>query len=242
MPLPGVRCASATQDELQIAGPYIARYLPEEAPAGCLRVADPDSRRATGWPPATCSAERRGGHLEIVDRIKDIYKNNRGQTIAPRVVESLFDSVPGIKRTFLAGDGRSYNTLLIVPDDEDEVLRSLTGERARHEYFQHIVTTANPDLAAFERVVNFAVLDRDFSADQGELTPKGSYRRKVIETQLRRGDRRAVPVQRRGVLRVGGYEGARSRAGSSATWACSRTPSASDRRGLVNRTRRAPAA
>ena len=39
---------------------------------------------------------------------------------------------------------------------------------------------ANHDLAPYERVVNFAVLDRDFDIERGELTPKGSFRRKAI--------------------------------------------------------------
>ncbi len=183
VPLPGVKVRFGDEGELQIAGCYIARYLPEEAPTGCLAVADQDSDDfwlATG----DLFRETGNGHLEIVDRIKDIYKNNRGQTIAPRVVESVFEQVPGIKRTFLAGDGRSYNTLLIVPDDQDDVLQTLTREEDRREYFQQIISTANPVLTAYERVVNFAVLDRDFSADQGELTAKGSYRRKVIETNF----------------------------------------------------------
>ncbi|MCB1183081.1 AMP-binding protein, partial [bacterium] len=180
VPLPGVKVRFGDQDELQIAGVYIARYLPEEAPGGCLRVDAPESDDfwlATG----DVFRRTRGDHLEIVDRIKDIYKNNKGQTIAPRQIESLFDLVPGIRRTFLAGDGRSYNTLLIVPDESDEVLRSLTDAESRREYFEQIVTLANPGLAAYERVVNFTILDRDFSADHGELTAKGSYKRKVIE-------------------------------------------------------------
>ena len=183
LPLPGVKTRFADQGELQIAGCYIARYLPEEAPAGCLAVEEQDSDDfwlATG----DLFRKTEDGHLEIVDRIKDIYKNNRGQTIAPRVVESMFEQVPGIKRTFLAGDGRSYNTLLIVPDDQDDVLQSLTSDKDRREYFQQIISTANPVLAAYERVVNFAVLQRDFSTDKGELTPKGSYRRKVIEANF----------------------------------------------------------
>lgn len=180
IPLPGVKVRFGDQSELQIAGVYIARYLPEDAPAGCLRVEEQDSDDfwlATG----DLFRKTRGDHLEIVDRIKDIYKNNRGQTIAPRVVESLFDMVPGIKRTFLAGDGRSYNTLLIVPDYEDEVLRALPDEDSQREYFEQIVTLANPGLAAYERVVNFAILPRDFDADKDELTAKGSYKRKIIE-------------------------------------------------------------
>lgn len=180
VPLPGVRVRFSDEGELQIAGPYVARYLPEPAPAGSLRVPEADSD--DHWL-ATGDLFRRtpDGYLEIVDRIKDIYKNDRGQTVAPHVVESQFETVPGIVRTFLVGDGRSYNTLLIVPDEDSDVLRSLALPQSRREYFDRIVTTANSGLAPFERVVDFAVLERDFSVAHGELTPKGSMRRKVIE-------------------------------------------------------------
>lgn len=180
VPLPGVRVRFGDDGELQIAGPYVARYLPEDAPAGCLRVPEPDSDDhwlATG----DLFRQSADGFLEIVDRIKDIYKNNRGQTVAPHLVESQFEAVPGIARTFLVGDGRDYNTLLIVPDESSDVLRSLALPQARREYFDRIVTTANSGLAPCERVVDFAILERDFSEARDELTPKGSLRRKVIE-------------------------------------------------------------
>ena len=50
-------------------------------------------------------------------------------------------------------------------------------------------------MAPYERVVNFAVLEREFDAERGELTPKGSFHRKNIEKnfatvigELYRGD------------------------------------------------------
>jgi predicted GNAT family acetyltransferase len=43
---------------------------------------------------------------------------------------------------------------------------------------------ANTDVAPYERVINFTLLDRDFSVDKGELTPKGSFNRKAIETNF----------------------------------------------------------
>ncbi|MCP4572329.1 MAG: AMP-binding protein [bacterium] len=180
IPLPGTKVRFADEGELQIAGQYIARYLPEDGASGDLRVDEPasdDFWLATG----DIFRHTRGEHLEIVDRVKDIYKNNRGQTIAPRKVESLFTGVPGLKNTFLAGDGRGYNTLLIVPDETDPVLVEQSDDEARREYFERIVTAANPGLASYERVVDFAILERDFHIDHGELTPKGSFRRKVIE-------------------------------------------------------------
>ncbi|HEX05401.1 MAG TPA: GNAT family N-acetyltransferase, partial [Bacteroidetes bacterium] len=125
--------------------------------------------------------ELKHGHLTIVDRIKDIYKNNRGQTVAPLRVERKFATVPGIKRTFLVGDHRSYNVLLIVPDLDDPVLSAAPDEESRRDYFRQIVTSANQDLAPYERVVNYSLLDRDFSIDEDELTSKGTMRRKTIE-------------------------------------------------------------
>ncbi len=174
--LPGIRIRFGAQGELEIAGPYVARYL-DETETEVIPAQDPqeDYWLATG----DLFKEHASGHLEIVDRIKDIYKNNRGQTVAPRRVEQKFDSVPGIQRVFLVGDRRESNVLLIVPDLKDKVLQAPEGNA--QEYFHQIVAAANADLAPYERVVSFAVLDRDFQIDRGELTPKGSYRRKTIE-------------------------------------------------------------
>jgi len=173
-PLPGVNVRLTEQGEMQISGPYIASYLDQENRPG------DGSWLSTG----DLFERHENGHLEIVDRIKDIYKNSRGQTIAPRRVEQRYVEVPGIKRVFLVGDHRADNVLLIVPEPEDPVLRGDPAGKEARDYFHRIVTAANRDLSSFERVVNFAVLDRDFSEDLGELTPKGSFRRKTIETNF----------------------------------------------------------
>ena len=177
IPLPGMRIRFGAQGELQIAGPYVARYLDEGDPPGSLPRLDPDEDHwiATG----DLFKEHAGGYLEIVDRIKDIYKNSRGQTIAPQRVEQRFASVPGIRRTFLAGDHRDYNVLLIVLNRDDPVLATRTDDEV-HEYLGQIVASVNEGLAPYERVVRFAVLDRDFDLARGELTEKGSLRRKII--------------------------------------------------------------
>ncbi|HXK61392.1 MAG TPA: AMP-binding protein, partial [Acidobacteriota bacterium] len=186
IPLPGVRTRLSPQGELMISGPYIARYLDEDE----NKEDDEDQESSTPttgdgdeyWLPTGDLFELRpNGHFEIVDRIKDIYKNAKGQTIAPRRIEQRFTDIPGIKRTFLVGDGRAYNVLLIVPDQLDPVIRGSAGEEQVREYFRAIVTAVNDDVAPYERVVNFAILDRDFDVERGELTAKGSYRRKVIE-------------------------------------------------------------
>lgn len=170
-PLPGMKVRLTEEGELEIAGAYVARYLDSDTADG-----------EEAWiPTGDIFRQRPSGHYEIIDRVKDIYKNSRGRTVAPRRVEQKFDGVPGIKRVFLAGDGRDDNVLLIVPDAVDPVLGGQPESEAAREYFERIVAAANEDLASYERVVNFTVLKRDLELDLGELTPKGSYRRKVIE-------------------------------------------------------------
>jgi long-chain acyl-CoA synthetase len=180
LPLPGIRLRLGPGNELQASGHYVAPYLEDKKPGEVIPY--PENSETDYWL-RTGDIFRRlsNGYYQIIDRIKDIYKNNRGQTIAPRKVEDKFVDVPGIKRTFLVGDGRPTNTLFIVPDRRDTVLAAALAEDNGREYYRRIVSAANADLAPYERVVNFAVLDRDFDAAWGEVTAKGSYNRKRIE-------------------------------------------------------------
>jgi long-chain acyl-CoA synthetase len=43
------------------------------------------------------------------------------------------------------------------------------------------VAEANSNLAPFETIKNFAILDHDFTVENGELTPSLKVKRKVIE-------------------------------------------------------------
>jgi long-chain acyl-CoA synthetase len=181
LPLPGIDTHLTDEGELQISGEYVASYLDPDGAPGSVTVVGPDDDHwlATG----DLFHRHANGYYEIVDRIKDIYKNSRGQTVAPQRVEQRFTGVPGIRRTFLAGDHRDYNVLLIVPDRDAPLLASRNEDEAQ-DYFAQIVASANAGLAPYERVVNFALLDRDFDVEHGELTPKGSYRRKSIEANF----------------------------------------------------------
>jgi len=180
LPLPGLKARLGPAGELLVSGHYVARYLEDKGPGDRIPYPPGDPERDYWLATGDVFERDAKGYYQIVDRIKDIYKNNRGQTIAPRKVEDKFSGVPGIKRTFLVGDGRPYNVLFIVPDYSDPVLtRGLGPENAR-EYYRRIVTAANEGLAPYERVINFDVLARDFSSERGELTTKSSYNRKRI--------------------------------------------------------------
>jgi len=176
VPLPGIEAELADDGELVIRGPYVMMgYLddPEGRPSfdedGWFHTGDLMEQDATG-------------QFHMVDRKKEIYKNVKGQTIAPQKVENLFRDFESVARIFLVGDHRPYNTALIYPNFgfEEVDLESL-DPRNRKAHFRSLVVSANAFLAPFERIVDFAVIDRDFDRELEELTPKGTYRRKIIE-------------------------------------------------------------
>lgn len=195
LPLPGIEVALAADGEMLIRGPYVMTgYLdpPDGAP----------SFDADGWLHTGDLMERDElGHFRIVDRKKEIYKNVQGQTVAPQKIENLFRDFDSVGRIFLVGDHRPYNTALIYPNPAfGEADLAALGPDERKAHFRSLVVSANSFLAPFERIVDFAVIDRDFDAALGELTPKGSYRRKTVERNFAELIR---PLYRRATLEVG---------------------------------------
>ncbi len=177
-PLPGMMTRITADGELELKSHYLARYLEDAGPDDHIPFPHQDDY----WlPTGDIFKIAPNGHHQIIDRVKDIYKNSKGQTVAPGAVEKKYVGVPGIKRTFLVGDGKPYNVLLIVPDLEDPIFVQPNEKFNATEYFHQIVMSANRDLAPYERVVNFSVVNRDFSEAHGELTAKGSFKRKVLE-------------------------------------------------------------
>ncbi len=176
VPLPGIEVRLGDDGELLIRGPYVMLgYLdpPDNEP----------SFDADGWlHSGDLMRLDEKGHLRIVDRKKEIYKNVKGQTVAPQRIENLFREFESVGRAFLVGDHREYNTLLIYPNPNYKQLdfAALSGQEAK-DHFSSLVVSVNQFVAPFERIVDFAVIERDLSADQGELTPKGTPRRKVVE-------------------------------------------------------------
>ncbi len=141
-PLPGIDLVLDAQGEMSIGGPYVADYLDPDA-EGLVCLPRPEASPKTWLRTGDLFRELENGQLQIVDRIKDIYKNDRGQTIAPRKIERILEETAGVRRAFLVGDHRSWNVLLIVPDREDAVLAQLGTPDREREYFQRIIAAAN---------------------------------------------------------------------------------------------------
>jgi len=177
-PLPGIACRLADDGELLIRGPYVT--------IGYYGLPETENPFTDGWlPTGDIMRMDKDGFFEIIDRKKEIYKNIRGETIAPQKIENLFRDFESVAQVFVVGDHKPYNTVLIFPNEltEQSFLSRMTPEE-KESYFASVVVTINKFLAPFERIVDFRLIDRPFLAEKGELTPKSTYKRKVIETNF----------------------------------------------------------
>ncbi|MBK7499922.1 MAG: GNAT family N-acetyltransferase [Ignavibacteriales bacterium] len=173
--LPGIEIRLGDDGEILIRGPYVMQNYYDQK--------FEETFDAEGWL-ATGDVMRmdKDGFIEIIDRKKEIYKNVKGETIAPQKIENLFRDFEFVKQVFLAGDHRPFNTVLIFPDLESEhsPLKNM-DEQQRQEYFSTVIVSVNNFLAPFERILDFRIITRAFDDANGELTPKGTYKRRVIE-------------------------------------------------------------
>jgi len=67
--------------------------------------------------------------------------------------------------------------------DLEQALSRVVARPAFQDAVRRAVGQGNANLAQVERVRRFAILDRDFSAEHGELTPTLKLKRKAIETR-----------------------------------------------------------
>ncbi len=173
--LPGIEIKLAKDGEILIRGPYVM--------IGYFGEKEEDTFLPGHWlPTGDIMQMDENDFIKIIDRKKEIYKNIKGETIAPQKIENYFRDFDTVKQVFLAGDHRPFNTVLIYPNFEDEnsLLRNMNGQEM-HEYFSSAIVTVNKFLAPYERIVDFKIIGRPFSDNKGELTPKGTYKRRSIE-------------------------------------------------------------
>ena len=133
------------------------------------------------------------GFLVITDRKKDLIKTSGGKYVAPQPIENALRESRFVQSAVVLGDRRKFCIALVVP--RYEALESWASERhlsfpARHdlltsvpvrELFESELARVNTGKAPYETIKKFALLDRDFTLADGELTPTLKVKRRVIE-------------------------------------------------------------
>ena len=133
------------------------------------------------------------GFLRITDRKKHLFKTSAGKYIAPTPIENLFLSSKYIDQFVLIGDRRMYLSALIVPDfealkeyaDSHKIAYSRAEDLSDNKVIRNLIEIElgkiQRNLANYEKVRKFTLLERPFSLETGEITPSLKIKRKVVE-------------------------------------------------------------
>jgi long-chain acyl-CoA synthetase len=172
--LPEIEIRLAQDGELQVRTPCIFKgYYRDEA--ATRSVLSEDGWFATG-DIAEVDSE---GYVYITGRKKEVIVSSSGKKVYPARIESLFKTEPIISQVLLIGDKQPYVTALVTLNTAQ--LDSLNGTELA-QAVQDVIARVNKQLADFERIRRFKVLDREFSIEHGELTPTMKIRRsRVLE-------------------------------------------------------------
>jgi long-chain acyl-CoA synthetase len=114
------------------------------------------------------------GFLTITDRKKDILVTAGGKNVAPQNLENALKTHPIISQALVVGDRRPYIAALVT------LVEDVSRDDAQAEV-QRAVDEVNRDLSRFEQIKRFAILPRDFSAEEEEVTPTLKLKRRVCQ-------------------------------------------------------------
>ncbi len=137
------------------------------------------------------------GHLRITDRKKDLLKTAGGKYVAPQRLEGFVKMSPFISNVHIHGDNRKYSVALVTLANETiepwakdagiayKSVGELSGHPKIKELIRKAIAEANSNLAPFETIKSFAILERDFTVESDELTPSLKVKRKVVEERYK---------------------------------------------------------
>jgi long-chain acyl-CoA synthetase len=187
-PLPGCEISFDEDGEILVGGPHVfSGYLNKEE--ATRETFTDDGRFRTG----DIGELDPDGFLRITDRKKDLIATAGGKKIAPQNIENdLKRRSKLISHALVVGDRRPYIVALVTLDPDEFAhwahtrgyngdLPGLAASDEIRGVVQPIVDEVNRELSRPEQIKRFAVLQRDFSEEEGEITPTLKLKRRICE-------------------------------------------------------------
>jgi len=184
---PGSEIMIAEDGEILTKGPNVMKgyYKKPEATAEAI---DKD-----GWFHTGDIGTIEDGFLRITDRKKDIIVTAGGKNIAPQPIENAVKTNKYVSQAVMIGDKRKFPIMLVVPNwdnlekwaQRNNIIwpdrRQLLSMPTIQKKMEKEVLGQLHGFAHFEMPKKIGLLEHDFSIERGELTPKLSVKRKVVD-------------------------------------------------------------
>ncbi len=185
-PLPGVEVRVAADGELEVRGPNVfPGYL--DNPAANAEAFTPDGF----WRSGDIGRHDGDGFFYITDRKKELIVTSGGKNIAPQKLENLLRQQPLISHSLVHGDRRRYVVALLTVDRQalaaahPELAQAPPDDERLHRLLAAQVEEVNRQLARFEQIKAFRVVEQEFTAETGELSQSLKLKRRVVEERYR---------------------------------------------------------
>jgi long-chain acyl-CoA synthetase len=186
LPIEGVEMKLEADGEICVAGPSVMKGYYKLPELTAETVID-------GWLHTGDIGELIDGkYLKITDRKKELFKTSGGKYVAPQPIENKMKESPFIEQIVLVGDNKKMVTALVVPsfaklrewakqnDTEFTSNEAIIQHPKVLSMFESIIAEYNLLYNQVEQVKKFTLIPREFTIDQGEMTPKLSIRRKQV--------------------------------------------------------------
>jgi long-chain acyl-CoA synthetase len=183
-PLPGTEVSLGPDGEVLMRGPLVFKgyhRMPEET----------EAIMEGGWLHSGDLGEITDGYVTITGRKKDLIITSSGKNVSPEMLESALRETRWVSQAIAAGDRRSYLVALVTldPDEAPKLAAELgvpadpesmaANDRVREAVWKDI-DAVNQRFARIEQIKRFAILPRDLSQEEGELTPTLKVKRSVV--------------------------------------------------------------
>jgi long-chain acyl-CoA synthetase len=191
-PMPMCKVNIASDGEILVKSPMMfSGYYkqPDETAA----MFDADSWLKTG----DLGELDKDGFLKITGRKKEIIVLSSGKNVAPALVENFVKESHLISHCILYGDGLSFCVAIITFNEteaaafaktngvESAHFAELTQSEMIRDIVGEIVDRANLRVSRTEQIKQFAILEGDFSAAHGEVTPTMKLKRDIVTANYR---------------------------------------------------------
>ncbi len=206
VPIPGTEVRIDERGEILSRSPsvFLGYYKNDEATAATLK---------DGWlHSGDAGYLTDGGHLVVIDRVKDVMKLADGTQFSPQFIENRLKFSPYVKEAVVVGKERPFLTAMLCIDmgvvgkwaEKNKLsyttYTDLSAKKEVYDLVQHAVDEVNETLPAAARIEKFVLLYKELDADDEELTRTRKVRRVFVEERYKEvinalyGDVHEVPI------------------------------------------------
>lgn len=134
-----------------------------------------------------------GKFLKITDRKKQLMKTSGGKYVAPQPIEEKFKESMLIEQMIVIAEGEKFTSALIVPSvehlsnwcklhdiDTSCKFEDLICNKKVLEKFDETIDGFNKNFSHIEQIKKYKLLPKEFTIEDGELTPTMKLKRKSI--------------------------------------------------------------